>query len=187
MVDVSWKPGLAPRPQLLYSAAVALPLAYFITYTTYGTRLHGDDRGSVDQSHNRYGSPYLPASKPRRTFERSAMAEPPFVLGGRTRAIVHDAIVAHASFLAWTLHVDNVRTNHLHVIVTAPLEPELVMGQFKSWSSRCLHNAGLQRRHFWTPHGSTIYLWTEQQLLSKVDYVRRLQDLPERFEPRPGG
>jgi hypothetical protein len=34
---------------------VYLPLAYHITFGTYGTRLHGDDRGTVDQAHNFYG------------------------------------------------------------------------------------------------------------------------------------
>jgi hypothetical protein len=37
-----------------------LPLAYFITFRSYGSWLHGDERGSVDRSHNQYGSPFLP-------------------------------------------------------------------------------------------------------------------------------
>jgi hypothetical protein len=28
------------------------PLAYFITFTTYGTWLHGNGAGSVDPAHN---------------------------------------------------------------------------------------------------------------------------------------
>src|SRR5712671_5216228 len=36
------------------------PLAYFISFRTYGTWLHGDKRGSIDRFHNRYRSPYIP-------------------------------------------------------------------------------------------------------------------------------
>jgi len=34
-----------------------IPLAYFITFRTYGTWLHGDERGSIDRYHNRYKGP----------------------------------------------------------------------------------------------------------------------------------
>jgi hypothetical protein len=33
------------------------PLAYLITFPTYGTWLHGDERGSVDRDHNLPGTP----------------------------------------------------------------------------------------------------------------------------------
>src|SRR5438876_12296826 len=34
-------------------------LAYHITWGTYGTRLHGDPRKTVDRQHNAYGEPIL--------------------------------------------------------------------------------------------------------------------------------
>jgi hypothetical protein len=36
-----------------------MPLAYLITFRSYGTWLHGDQRGSIDRFHNRYKSPYI--------------------------------------------------------------------------------------------------------------------------------
>jgi hypothetical protein len=36
-----------------------MALAYLITFTTYGARLHGSARGSVDDEHNVYGTPLL--------------------------------------------------------------------------------------------------------------------------------
>jgi hypothetical protein len=35
------------------------PLAYHITWGTYGTRLHGDKRGTVDRENNAFGTPVL--------------------------------------------------------------------------------------------------------------------------------
>ncbi len=36
------------------------PLAYLITFRCYGTWLHGNDKGSIDRHHNRYGAPLIP-------------------------------------------------------------------------------------------------------------------------------
>ena len=33
------------------------PIAYFISFRTYGTWLHGDERGSIDLHNNIYGNP----------------------------------------------------------------------------------------------------------------------------------
>ena len=38
-------------------ASGSVPLAYLITFRTYGTWLHGDARGSVDREHNVFGTP----------------------------------------------------------------------------------------------------------------------------------
>jgi hypothetical protein len=39
-----------------------IPLAYLITFRSYGTWLHGKE-GSVDRFHNVYGQPKLPAKR----------------------------------------------------------------------------------------------------------------------------
>src|SRR5437773_9644786 len=36
------------------------PLGYLITFRCYGTWLHGNDKGSIDRHHNRYGAPLIP-------------------------------------------------------------------------------------------------------------------------------
>lgn len=50
-------------------ASYTSALAYFITYHTYGTWLHGNEAGSVDSQHNIPGTPMLP-SDPVRKHER---------------------------------------------------------------------------------------------------------------------
>jgi hypothetical protein len=51
------------------------PLAFLITWRTYGTWLHGDSRGSVDRAHNRYGTPRLPPNKVRQQYERNLLKQ----------------------------------------------------------------------------------------------------------------
>src|SRR5262245_15318326 len=94
--------------------------AYFITFTCYGTHLHGDDRGSVDLDHNVYGTPVLPPDVPRFAGRRQALTHPPYELAGLRPWIVRDAIVALAGKRGWTLWAAHVRTEHLHAVVTAP-------------------------------------------------------------------
>ena len=63
-------------------------LAYFLTFTTYGTWLHGDERGSVDEAHSTYGSPYAPASPDREEAMREMMKWPPYTLDATARGVV---------------------------------------------------------------------------------------------------
>ena len=35
------------------------PLAYLITFTCYGARLHAGEKTSVDRNHNVFATPYL--------------------------------------------------------------------------------------------------------------------------------
>ena len=68
------------------------PLAYFITFRTYGTWLHGDKRGSVDRFHNKYGTPRLPPNKLRENYERTLLKRPPVRLNMKQRKVVEESI-----------------------------------------------------------------------------------------------
>src|SRR5687768_5481892 len=132
-------------------------LAYFITWTTYGTRLHGDERGSVDRNHNMYNTPYLAPDESRRREAERALRFPPFALTSASRRHVDEAIREHAEVKDWPIFSLNVRTNHVHlVVVAARVHPDLVMEQFKAWATRRLRAQGFleRERPAWTVHGS---------------------------------
>jgi REP element-mobilizing transposase RayT len=71
----------------------------------------------------------------------------------------------------------NVRTNHVHVVVEAPVEPEEAMRVLKARATRALREAGHfdPSREIWTRHGSTRYLWDERAVSVAVDYVLNRQ------------
>jgi REP element-mobilizing transposase RayT len=156
------------------------PLAYFITFSTYGTWLHGESPGSVDREHNEVGTPWLPPDPLRRTQRRERMAQEPYYLDEPRRKIVRDAIAAECRFRRWKLLVLHVRSNHVHLVVTADREPELVMRCCKAQASKCLNQAGFDdsERKRWTTHGSTKYLWDEATIAEKVDYTLNRQGEP---------
>jgi REP element-mobilizing transposase RayT len=151
------------------------PLAYFLTWTGHGTRLHGDPRGSVDRIHNRVGTPLLPDDPDRVDEAVSLLAHEPFVLNNEGRAVVEQAIRDHCGQRGWVIHALNVRTTHVHLVIDCrgSHTPEAAMAQLKSWSTRRLIAANLAERgrRLWTHHGSTRWLNTPHSLAQAIEYV----------------
>jgi len=58
-----------------------IPLAYLISFRTYGTWLHGDKRGSIDRFHNRYRSPYIPPNEKWHRYNQEQLKTEPLILG----------------------------------------------------------------------------------------------------------
>ncbi len=151
----------------------SVPLAYLITIRTYGTWLHGDDRGSIDREHNVFGTPLLPSNPRRERAERRRCKHAPVALNAAQRQVTRAAIVAVCEHRQWSLHELNVRTNHVHVVVSAPCHPDHVRGSFKSWATRrmreaCVINASIQP---WAKDGSRKYLWKPEQVEAACRYV----------------
>lgn len=154
-------------------AGMSTPLAYFITMHAHGTWLHGQDKGSVDRTHNLPGTEFLPPDEHLHHMESEAMHSPPMLLETHHRHLIDKVfrqVIAHRK---WTLHALHVRTTHVHVVVTAPFPVEKVMGDLKAWATRRLREAGIVPRaaEVWARHGSTRYLWSDAQLADKIDYV----------------
>src|SRR5438552_18576243 len=117
------------------------PLAYFITFTCYGTWLHGDDRGSVDDEHNTHNTPVLAPDEQRTAREKAILQEAPYQLDMARRRLVLEAIRTLAARKHWLLHAVHVRSNHVHVIVKADGPIERVMNDLKTAASRRLNKA----------------------------------------------
>jgi REP element-mobilizing transposase RayT len=156
------------------------PLGYFITFRTYGTWVHGDSRGSIDDEHRGYRQPFADPDPARKRYEQSLIAHAPVILNPRQRDVCSVTIIEVCRHRKWALHAHNVRTNHIHVVVTAAGPPEPVMNALKSWCTRRLRETGLIPidQRLWSRHGSTPHLWTDDQLRQAIEYVTRVQDDP---------
>ena len=132
-------------------------IAYFLTWTTYGSRLHGDPRGTVDRDHNAPGEPGLGLRPRLQRAETGLLRYRPFVIDADQRRCLSNAIVDTCRVRGWSLRALNVRTNHLHVVVSADHQVERIMNSLKAWSTRYLREADLvdADRPLWTRHGST--------------------------------
>jgi REP element-mobilizing transposase RayT len=149
------------------------PLAYFITFTTYGAWLHGRAPGSVDREHNVPGTPYLPPNAELEHKMSSAMRQEPYDLDEFRRKIVLRTVKEVAAHRDWKLWAAHVRSNHVHVVITASCNPEKVMVDLKAWCSRRLREACNESadRDRWTQHGSTRYLNDENSFDGAMRYV----------------
>jgi REP element-mobilizing transposase RayT len=159
------------------------PLAYFISFRTYGTWLHGDDRGSIDRFHNRWRSPYIPPNPSWHRYNHQQLRTKPLILGARHRRSISAAIQETCEIRKWSLLAFNVRTNHVHTVVRANRPADQVLTAFKANATRCLRGEGLWPHDFspWARKGSKRKLWNEKSVARAIDYVLRGQggDLPD--------
>jgi len=161
------------------------PLAYFLTWTTYGTWLPGDERGWYS-SPGQWSSP----DNLRKLWSQIRMTEDAIVLSHQQRREVESTISRHCKIRHWHLHAVTCRSNHVHVVVTANIAPKLVMEQFKAWCTRNLkdlvrHSADIhqgEREKWWTENGSKPYLFTDLELGGAIAYTLEQQD-GDRFNP----
>jgi len=160
------------------------PLAYFLTWTTYGTWLPGDSRGWVEYR----GGIQLPDPSWKLECEARMTADA-CVLNQEQRALVERQIRETCRFKAWQLHALNCRSNHVHVVVTAPVHPKVVREQLKAWCTRRLKehqrhrllNNKQVRETWWTERGSTRWINQNGELETAVYYVNEAQDDQRRY------
>ncbi len=151
------------------------PIAYLITWTTYGTWLQGDERGW-----KRRGAAGF--ELPNSSFKEAAkdkMKESSFLLTASDREVVEKTVRKHCEVRGWELHAVNARSNHVHVVVTSPdYDPAIVSNQLKAWSSRLLKKTSYpDRERFWTERSGRRWINHESDLDSVIVYVLEAQDL----------
>src|SRR5262249_22535267 len=123
----SYRPTqLSPRPRRFPSMDIHAggPLAYFITFHSYGTWLPGDRRGSVDAHHNAPGTPYVGGYASRLGSCARRLEQAPVILCDAERSVVVRTIQEVCTHRGWVLRAVHVRTNHVHVVVRADFPPE---------------------------------------------------------------
>jgi hypothetical protein len=162
---------------------------YLLTWHTYGTWLHGDDAGSVDLAHNRFGTPRLAPDPERFRKALRALKHPPVTLSLAARILVDNIVRKHCRIRCWDLRALAIRSNHAHVVIGEPeVIPEIIVKQLKEWGTRELraHRIVGMRQHAWADHGSMIYLYEPDSLERAIKYVLDMQDEPESGHGRPG-
>jgi REP element-mobilizing transposase RayT len=148
-------------------------MRYLITFACYGAHLHGGAAGSVDRRHKQFGSRLLEADPPRESAETSSMQQAPYALDQEARSAVLEALREVCLHRGWGLLAAHVRTNHVHVILEAEVPPERIMNALKSYASRALNRRGCDgsNRRRWAHHGSTRWLWKDQDVRKAIHYV----------------
>ena len=147
-------------------------MLYFITFSTYGSHLPGDARGSFD--HVRQGSrKFIPPNRGLEAYRRKLMTQEPFALSPEDRRVVREAMLGACSFRGWQLLALHVRSNHVHGVVDATAAASMVVNGWKAYSTRALRRAGLvtEHRNVWG-HGASVHgITTREGLQGAIRYV----------------
>jgi REP element-mobilizing transposase RayT len=162
------------------------PVAYLLTFHTYGTWLPGDPRGSVDVRHHAAGAPCVGSYPPRLVSSTERLRHAIVLLSEAERAVVLRTVHEVCRHRAWILLAVHVRTNHVHVVVRGEPSPERIMNDLKVWATRRVVEAELRPRGttLWVRHGSTRYLWTPQSVDAACTYVVEGQGADQEWAAR---
>ena len=151
----------------------SLPFAYSITFRTYASWLHGNNRESVDPRHNIFFTPRIRTNSNLEKRMRSNCNEPLFLLSSSQRTTVLNAIVDTCAHAGWHLYAAHVRTNHVHIILQTACSPDKAAISLKAYATRYLKkaNANLLREHYWARGQSTKPFFDSTRLFRAMQYV----------------
>jgi REP element-mobilizing transposase RayT len=176
-----------PRQQVLFPATT-----YHLIWTTYGTWLHGDERGWYE-----WGVGGRETGDPEReSAARARMAGAAVTLTIAQRHLIEETIRRHCAVRGWTLHAVAVLDTHVHVVVTADRTATETANQFKAWCSRVLSDAaGLVtqvaknagRGRWFTEGSGRRVIESESYLAQAIEYVlKHTAPASVSYIPQPG-
>ena len=150
------------------------PLAYHITFGTYGTRLHGDSRGTVDRALNQFGDPIIGAEADWQSDETAKLRFPRRFLTVEQRAAVEQVIPSICRRGGWDYIVSAAKPDHVHNLIRASVEGADVRKWLKRWISETLSAQWplMQGQVWWAECGSVKWVWTPDYYQRVQNYVR---------------
>src|SRR5437870_13227936 len=93
----------------------SFPIAYLLTFRTFGTWLHGDERGSIQRSRDpRFRTVLIQPNIPLKERMIESLKQDAVLLDPLQRQIVEDAVREVCTYRQYLLRAVNVRTNHVH-------------------------------------------------------------------------
>lgn len=152
----------------------SFPLAYLLTFRTFGTWLHGDERTSVKRDGwNRYGHPRYRANQTLERWMAEEMQHKPVLLSDQMRQVVDEAIRDLCEQRGYALKALNVRTNHAHAVVSAAQKPERIVDSMKAVATKQLRIRQLVEGNtkVWSRGRSRRYLWKPRHVAAAIEYT----------------
>ena len=160
---------------------------WFLTWTTYGTWLPGDERGFVspkfagdtpERRNNEPGRPYDEGRRDLRRIAENKLAGDPVRLTRAQAGVVRRQVEETASYRGWQLLAGAIMANHVHLVVGVPGDPDpsALLGDFKSYASRALNlwdrRSVKPKPRWWTEQGSKRRITDWDNLETVLRYVR---------------
>ncbi len=157
---------------------------WLLTWRTYGTWLPGDERGFVDPVvdeqghraiHNIPGTPVDADNPQLRAYAQGVMKGEPVYLTAEQAPVLLGQFQETATYRGWELLVVAVLSNHVHLIVGVPGDPDPadLLRDFKSYGSRRLNRRWGTPKNgsWWSESGSRRRLKAEENVREAIQYV----------------
>jgi REP element-mobilizing transposase RayT len=158
---------------------------WFLTTTTYGSWLPGDERGFVGPNrsplgvqtiHNLPGTEYDRDVAWLRQYAVNQMTGPPIRFTRRHADALLCQFYETARHRRWNLSAVGIMTTHVHIVVGVfgDPHPKDILRDLKSYGSRALNRNfdGPQSDTWWTESGSKRKLRDAPAVLAAVEYIR---------------
>ncbi len=151
------------------------PLAYHITWGTYGTRLHGDPRGTVERKMNTYGDPIIDRDDEWKSEKSTRLRFPPRILSTDQRLFIEDAIPAICVRGHWHLASAAAAPDHIHVLLSADADGKAVRKWLKRWAGEALTERWplVEGQVWWAECGSVKWILDEDYFQRATNYVQK--------------
>ena len=164
---------------------IAVDRYWFLTWTTYGTWLPGDERGFVGEVLNESGeffnfnelnTPPAPPNSNLRDAAERVMKSPPLFLDHSQATALFEQFHETSNVSGWLLIAVAIMRSHIHVLAGVPgdPDPEKLLKAYKSYGSRKLNQGWSKPASdtWWTARGSKRKLPDEKAVTAAINYIR---------------
>jgi REP element-mobilizing transposase RayT len=152
---------------------MAFPMAYHITWGTYGTRLHGGDRVTVDRKENQFGDPIIGIDPDWQMAEQRLMRFPQRLLSLEQKLFVQNKIPEICQRGKWNFIATAAAKNHVHNVVGAAVDGKDIRKWLKRWISEAMNAQWPLKPDevWWAECGSVKWIWNRGYYERVVQYV----------------
>jgi REP element-mobilizing transposase RayT len=158
---------------------------WLITFAAYGSRLHGDDRLTVDRAHNQFGTPYLKPDGTRMAQDADRMLSGTVVLSVEQQAFVEHTIPELCARGGWRFVQCSAAGNHVHVLCSIPSEThgKIAPSILKRWLTQALDTRwNMPKRRdgtsWWSEGGSARAVKDQESLARAEAYINAQRCTP---------
>jgi REP element-mobilizing transposase RayT len=150
---------------------------WHITFGTYGTRLHGGDRPTIDRKQNRLGQAFVDVDACRRKAARARMREAPVRLTRAQQRFIELRLPDVCERGGWRMRACAVGPDHVHVLCNADrgVHGRQIRALLKRWLTQALNEVWARsgRGSWWSEGGSTKAVKNVRYLENVQAYITR--------------
>ena len=155
---------------------------WHITWGTYGARLHGGERPTVDKDHNQFGEVFIEVDPEREDFARRLMEADPLYLSPAQREFIEAELPSICIRGGWSYRVGAAGPDHVHLLcdILPEIHGEKARRLAKRWLGQALSKRWplVDHPRWWAVEGSNKAVKEVRYLNNAFDYIRDQRTTP---------